>query len=368
MYAKFYKTPTVENNDYTELFLFATDRIINYEYTKRWTDVGDFQMVLPFGSVDLGKIKLNYLIEFYGDWLIIENIKHDNMQITLSGYDCKRLAQLRISTFGNSTVAGTEGYDVVRGTTSECIKHYFDNNIIHPADSERAMPIIWHSETEGLEQDSYMARLESIADITKTLCDNAGIGYDITNHAMRGLRVELKNSVDRSIFQYDNPIVIFGYSRYNVKMLEFEHDESNLLNAIYATGADVTQTVYRDDVVPKGILRRETAIDVSVDTVADIKQYALYDVEENVETHTYSLDISVNAGYGEKFNIGDIVTVQETGVGRYNFYSAVITEVKRSISAGNESISITLGKQKPKLLNCILNNLLNDIRKRRLTL
>lgn len=363
MFAKFYKTPT-EGSTFTDDFLLATDRTESYEYTERWTSPGDFTITLPLDSVirkNLNVFKINNIISIDGDWLWIQDIQYGSPgKITLSGQDCKGFLGLRRSTFGKSKIAVAEDYDVIKGTTAECIKHYLDNNIISPTDNERKMPMRWNEYTgiTGLESDSYMAKLESLSDIVKTLCDNAGIGYRVKGDLIAGGFIfELAQGADRSVEQYSNPRVIFTPSWKNVVSVEFEHSVSNLYNAIYATGAGVTEVVYRDNNnIPTGISRRETSIDVSVDSVSDIEKYALNAVQDNVEVHSYTIAAAADQ-YNNKYFLGDIVSVQDMYTG--NYFSSVITEVTKSYAAGQKNITITLGKQKPKLLQGIINNMIN---------
>lgn len=369
MFAKFYRTPTI-GSTYSDDFLFATNKVGSYDYTERWTSPGDFTLTLPLDDVirkNIKSLQINNIILIDDDWLWMQDIQYGSSgKITISGQDCKGFLTLRESTFGETRIAGTEGYDVVKGTTAECVKHYLNNNIINPADPERKMPVTWnaYSGINGLANDSYMARLENLSDIVKTLCDNAGIGYRMKGKlGTGGFVFELARGTDRSITQVANPRVIFSIAWKNVVSMEFEHSVSNLYNAIYATGADVTKTVYRDaQNIPTGISRRETAIDVSVEESADIEKYALAAVEDNLETHTYKIT-PANDQYGSKYFLGDIVTVKDDITG--NYYNEVITEVTKSCAAGQKSITITLGKQKPKLLNQIINNMISGVQKRR---
>ena len=150
--------------------------------------------------------------------------------------------------------------------------------------------------------------------------------------------------------------------RGNITAVSFEHGVNNLYNAVYATGADVTEIVYRDNSnIPQGLDRRECATDVSVESVEDIRDYALKAVENNTETHSY--EISVPAGdYGRIYELGDKVTIEERILG--NKYTAIITEAKLIYSAGREGVTITLGKQRPRILNRLINNVMNGTARR----
>lgn len=368
MFAKFFDTPT--DRGLQQFFIFATDSILSYRYTERWTNTGSFTVTLPFNAKMLQKIRINQIINIEDDWLLIQEIQYDGRIITISGTDCKGLLGLRISVFGETQVAGADGYDVVSGTTKECVRHYLDRNLISPTDSERAMPIDFSnaaSVPDGLTNDSYMARLEDLSDIVGKLCDNAGLGYTIKGYKNYEsdyvLRFTLLAGTDRSAQQNARPRVIFSPAWGNVLELSFDHDVGNLYNAIYATGANTTQPIYRSSSIPTGLSRRECSVEVSADTVDELEMFALYQVQDNTESHTYTLSAAASSGYGTKYFLGDIVSVKDDYTG--NVFSDVITEVEKSVSNNARSIVLTLGRQKPKLLNRIIQNMINGTTRER---
>ncbi len=362
MVVKFFDSPDgVRNNN--ELFIFATEHVLSFEYEKNFTKAGSFELGLSFERGTLEKLYNNALAEINGEWLIIESIGYDYKKIYLTGHGLGSVLNRRVSTFiPDAQEPGTQGYDAVSGTTAQCIEHYINNNFISPADEEREMPMSFIAGgVTGIVSDGYMARLENCADIITELCENAGIGFE-TDLSGGIIRIILKNTVDKSIGQSDRPRVIFSAERGNVTEISFEHSTGNYYNAVYATGADVTQTVYRRPwIIPEGIDRRECATDVSVESVEDIRDYALKAVENNTETHSY--DLAVPSGdYGRKYEIGDIVTIEEKELGRR--YTATITAVQFSFSAEKKNVRITLDRAKPKLLNTIINNVMNKTARR----
>ena len=350
MFAKFYGKPDGTKTR-QQLFVFAA-KAISLDYQKNFCKTGEFILTMPFDSDSLHKICLNMIIEFNSFFFFVESISYDYKQIVISGHDLKQVLYLRISTYGATTVAGTEGYDVVSGTTAQCIEHYLNNNIISSADTSRRMPMIFNANSvTGLSDDSYMARLENVGGIVEKLCNNAGIGYDATLVDNGGTaKIQIKLLAVR-----DNTSVIFSPEWGTVSSVSFEHEDENLYTTIYATGANVTQTVNRINNV-SGLSRRECAVDVSVDSVDEIEKYALYATEENVETNTAKIG-ALYSDFGTRFDVGDLVTVREPVLN--NTYQKIITGAHISLSAGSQTAEITLGKPKQKLLNKIVNNMLN---------
>lgn len=354
MFARFFR-----HNGNAFSLLFATRDIVSYDYTKRWSKVGDFTLVLPYDKTYIHKLLLNDFIEYGGDWLFIENISYDTSTVTLFGHDVKQLLYLRISELGSLS----DQFDGILGTTAQCIKYFLDKNIISPTDSVRELPVCWKNGAVGLTNDGYMTKLENVGDIVEKLCNSAGLGYTVSgNLTHNSFDFQLLNSVDKSKNQSQNVRVIFSAERQNLIAAKFEHDETNLYNAITARGADTIEVVYRDNSnIPASFSRRECTLDVTVNSVSEIRKAALLAAEDNVDTHTYNLKVPVNDYNNGKFSLGDIVSVHDTAIN--NYFSAVITEIHINKNATADTVDIILGKQKPKLLNKITHNLIYNIRK-----
>lgn len=365
MYAKFFKAPVLEST-FSDDMLFATDRIVSYEYVKRFSKVGDFSIVLPFDIDILKSLQINCTIYIDGDWLWVQNIFYDGRQIILSGKDCKGFLDTRIAVYGQTQSSGSDGYDVVSGTTAYCAKHYLENNCINPIDNSRKLPLSWGGGAVGLENDSYMARFEYLSDIINQLCDNADIGYDVRgNLSGSGFSFYLIESVNRGFNQSERPRIIFSSAWRNIVSQNFEHGVDNLYNTIYATDKSIyTKTVYRNNITSSGINRRECNISVSVEITDDyFEKYALNSVQDNIETHSYEISAAVSSGYGVDYQIGDIVSIKDDFIN--NIFNAKITEVAKSYNQGRKSLSLTLGRQKAKPINRIVNNMLNKTQRRR---
>ena len=120
--------------------------------------------------------------------------------------------------------------------------------------------------------------------------------------------------------------------------------------------------MYRDSNTPVGYSRRETAIDVGDVGVSDIRQYALYQLRDNIAVSSVSVNIREGI-YGSKFTLGDTVTAQDDLTG--NLFTGVVTEVQKSISGTAQKTSITLGSGSQKLLNRIVTGIYNGTIRRR---
>lgn len=380
MFAKFFKAPTYSGgtwSTFSDDCIFVTDNITDYEYTKRFTDIGTFTMTLPFFADILKKLVLNGTIYFDdNDWLWVQSLQYDGQKITISGTDCKGFLGTRVSLYGTAAQSGAEGYDVVSGTTAECMAHYIDNNCINcvlpgsqTADTARMLPLVWSGGAAGLANDSYMARLEYVSDIVNRLCEHAGIGYDVRGILKnRCFGVTTIQGIDRGTAQNVRPRVIFSVRHGNVTSQSFEHGVDDLYNKIYAEDINgVVIPVSRGN-EPVGIIRRECTVNAGISstdpaTEGYFSSYVLNEVSDNIESHSYNIEPSVSSGYGTKYDIGDIVAIQDDYT--KNLTNMQITEVTKSYSQGRQSLSMTFGTPKQKPLQKIINDFLSGTAKRK---
>lgn len=358
MFAKFFKAPSLAgcfSNDFT----LATDKIISYEYTKRWSKSGDFSLVMPFGKEILKALFLNGIIYFDGDWLWIQNISYDGQQISVTGKDSKAFLESRIILPDDT---GFEGYSSVEGTTAECIKNYLDKNCISPADQNRKLSIIFKGGANGLSNDHYMARFEYLSDVVTNLCDNADIGFDIRGRlASKGFEFITLGGTDRSFAQSQNSRVILSAKWRNIMSQKFEHGVDNLLNAVYGTDSQNYSRLIPTSA--NGFFRRECNISVSVSTTDSwFEKYALNEVKDNTETHSFEIAVPFG-NYGTDYTLGDIVSVKDDFTG--DLYNRKITEVTKNYSNGQRSISLVLGQQRQKPFQKLVNNLINKTQRKK---
>lgn len=371
MFFRFFDVPDGFKT-WDELFRGETSALISYRYSPRFATYGSFELVVPYNRDILNMAAINRLImagddEDNFDWLFIQTITIDHKEIAIKGYDLNYILTLRVSALGS----GSGGYDTVSGTTAECIEHFVDKNIVSPADSARMIPLFFlDNNAIGDPQDKYMARLEPLNRIVDELCDGAGIGYRIYGSFIGNtaqLRMRLMEAVDKTVEQDIVDPVVLGIDRRNVRQIQFEHDISNCYNAIYATGAGVTRTVYRDSNIPEGFTRRECSIEVSAESVADVEKYALHDTADNVQTESFELE-PLAMDFNSDFSIGDIVTIRgsftASGSTLGNFYNSLIVGADIEYSAGGKKIKLLVGKQKPKLFNRIVRDLVKGTYKR----
>ena len=353
---------------WSALYVGQFPQVLSFSCGVPFRGYEEFEIVIPYDGYFAASIGYNSLIQYtdgnVNAWFIVQGIETDQVKLTFSGYNLSYILTLR-----NSEVASGQEDDAVSGNTAHCIEHFLDNNFISPVNSKRAIPMVFdRNSVTGISDDAYMAKRKPVNEIINELCEAAGIGYTIVGglpasaELPASLRFKLLPTVDKSKDQTERAVVVFGVSKRNVRALRFLYDIRNECNAVYATGAGVTVPVYRST-EPEGFERRECAIDVDVETSADISKYALYDIRDNVREETYEIEPAAG-GFGTEYNVGDIVTIRNDK--RRQWFSGLITAANISMDAGSagRELSIVVGTAPPKLLNRIISNASLGIQKK----
>lgn len=372
MFAQFFSPPDGEHV-FSDNVKLVTNRIRSFNCRLKFAGSGEFTMLLHFDTEMLKVLRLNDIIKYDKRYFIIKGIKYDESTgITLTGTDLNGILSQRLAFAGQVT-----------GTTAQCIKYFLDQNMIFPQNMmsqnetqnetirQRRIPMQFSANgITGLADDGYMVKsgeYQNLADVVDTLCDWAGIGYRINCSAsLPVFDFNIIKGTDRSMNQSVMDRVIFSPDWGNVVQQSFEHDISNMYNAVYAldTDSNILLAAYRDNNnIPEGIERQEAFVEVSANSNTDnIRKFGLAQTESNVEAHNYTI-VPTAEGFERDYYLGDIVTIRDKYIG--NNFSAVITEVEKNYSDGRKSVKISVGTQKPKLLNMIINNMKSGVQKKR---
>lgn len=329
MFATLYKPLSESESTWAKAKITDIFKIISYNYTKKFYEVGSFSMVIPVNEPSAGLLETNtFLATNEGDYLFVTGIKETENRITLEGYDLKYLLAGRVTLFPTEAQdVGAYGYYVTKGTTGECICDIVNHNIAEATDPNRRIyGFSVNSAPVGIANDTYMTRLEPLDQVVGTLCKNAGIGYDVE---MRfdpvfgdSIAFLVINPTDRSENQTDVPKVIFSKRFLNVETLSREIGVDAEKNAIYAVnGTNIDDAIVKlvnrggEDRANYGVYRRETTVNVNCD-IDEIDSYALKETEDFVTADSFVMDVMAAESYKREWFVGDIVTFRHKGLSR----------------------------------------------------
>ena len=373
MHATLYKPLSESAPTWAEVKITDIFKIISYNYTKKFYEVGSFSMVIPVNEPSAELLETNtFLATGDGDYLFVTDIKEKENRITLEGHDLKYLLAGRITLFPTEEQdKGTYGYYVTQGSTGKCIGDIVRHNITEASDPNRRIFGFSVSDSpHGLQNDTYMTRLEPLDQVVGTLCKNAGIGYDVTMEIGSEFGDSIKFTVikptDRSADQTDVPRVIFSKGFLNVENLSREIGVDSEKNAIYAVNGSniddaVVKLVNRDGEgkADYGVYRRETTVNVNCD-IDEIDSYALKEAEDCITTDSFAMEVMAAESYKKDWFVGDIVTFRHKGINRN--VPIIAAEIQRTAEKFTVKLSAGETVTRPvSMVNRTANKAVNEI-------
>lgn len=326
----------------------------SYSYIKHRYSIGTFTLVVPNSVHGLKLIQKDMLLlvldEYVNDSLIITSVKDDGLHTTIRGHDCKLMLKWRVTLFPPEEIeAGTYGYDVATGSTGEIIQHYIEYNAGGDSETERQIYGLVCSELSGgLDEDTYMSRMQPLNEVIEALCINADIGYsiDIVRSGEKiGYVVTVSEGTDRTNGQSENSKMVFADYTFSADSITVETNADERKNLIWAiNGGTVDDAVVTavnnsdEEEQPEGFARRETVTTVNCDP-DDVEIYAKKDVEGCTDKTEITVEAAIYSDYGTKYFVGDLVTVMKNGTA----YDKRILSAEKSYSGQSKRVMITLG-------------------------
>ena len=322
-----------------------------YSYKRHRTEIGRFTLVVPATANGIKRVCPDMLIyveddDTVCDSLIVSSVKNDGYHYTIEGTDLKGMLAYRYTLFPQEEIeAGTYGFDVQQGETSEIIKHYVNYNCVEPTDPNRTIVgLICDESGGGLAEDTYMSRLQPLNEVVEALCKNADIGYDIkmflpgyeNNYAL-----EILPGEDRTNSTAGNRKCVFVDYLQNTETITKELDSSDRKTAVWTVngnGVDdsVVMAIYKTDAA--GFMRRETVLTANCD-IDLTEMYVKANTTEMVDKETHSFVLADYTVYGKGFNVGDKVSVIKDGA----LIDQRILSANKEYSAESKKVIVEIG-------------------------
>lgn len=327
---------------------------------------GDFAFTLPLGGRCADRVEKGLLVRIDKlFWGIIDGLSfgwdRGGPMVEVSGRQLKGLTADRITVPPLATeIAGAQGYDAYSGSTEAVIKHYVDANMVRALQAKRNYPglLIALDRGRGRADDRYITRHDKLDEVLKSLCEAAGLGYDIAPDLDNGAYVfDVIQGADRSGVQGERPRVVFDIARRTAESQTYTTSQRDECNIFYATrsGAEfedeaLTMMYVRDGEEERGgIYRREQHLSVSADTPTagqeydELRRVALIEAENYKAADSFACKVMDSGlSFGRDYFVGDTVTVQnrEWGILMHPMLTAMTTDY----SAGGITRTATFGK------------------------
>lgn len=335
-------------------------------WTVRYDQAGDFELYTPVRLDYLQNMVIgNYLWNRNSDRLmIIETVEiqtdsEDGPQLYVSGRSLESILDRRIITSS----------EVFTGNLSEIISTILTREVM--ASGNRRIPGFIYTPPTDTRITSitaeFTARGENVYDIICSLCQENKIGFKVVPHGTGGFEFQLYKGVDHSYDQNEVPYVVFSPSFENLLNSNYIKSFKAYKNAVYAVGTyqkevtitdkykdddgtwvetetttyeetEVTAWGYSESGTPSGLARREIFVDnggvndgeqggEASSWNAINKQKGLTELADHQTTTAFEGELEATRQYiyGEDFDIGDIVQVEnEFGITGTVYISEIV--------------------------------------------
>ncbi len=317
MVIKCYKNTPV--NGKFECFDVLT-RVKSILWTKRFTDVGSFEMELPASSLQIGDIihrgeHSGYVCRIVEDYSTVKVYGYDlkgllNQRYILPPYSYSGSAESIIKTIAAEVLTSNER--AVEGLTVESISN---NNGDVTVSGENTMA----------------------SELVKKICETNELGYDI-EFSETGLIFKTLTPTDKS------KEIIFSRKHGNVENISYTKESFNSANVIYYTidnDGVKSYGAYPFEEQATGFLRMESGI--TNENYQDA-------YNEKLVTETLEGEANSKRIYGKDYSLGDYVTVIFKDLVTVKQISEVVFAYEK---AGNKIVP-TFGNKKENIIKKLL--------------
>ena len=338
---------------------------LSYEYEKYFNGVGTFSLELPVSTRFRDELLVNrFLVTDSGDELIIKNIQTTLDKIKITGYDLNGLLCDRIT-------LGTDdgGYDPMIGSTEAVVKYYVSNNLVASDIQERNLPrfgVAANTLDRGTADDRAYPRYQNVQELITEICGAANLGWRVSINSKAGTTqpvfvFDVYEQTDRTVNQSERDRVVFSAQLHNVEGMTRELGITSAKNTLYL---DIDGTVVQYPRAPtegeestgklpgSGYERREEYCSLSGKSLDEevYKVEAEHNMSDRMlETDSLTIEAGSPGDLGTKYDVGTIVTAYDRA--RSLQLDSVISAVTVRRSGTEDTVKLTLGESKPKLLD-----------------
>lgn len=321
--------------------LCVVDDYISFIWSRRYYDVGDFELVISMYSPCRPYVmRGNYVMrDGFGEVGIIEHVEitqdvNNQEVVVISGRFLSSILARRIIAVQTQ----------VSGTIEACIKKLVNQNAISPADGNRAIPGLhygaWSIPATTMEQQFTG---KNLLVVIQDICKQYQIGFKIELTANNAFSLVLYSGIDRSYDQSTNPYVIFSDEYDNLASSDYSEDYESVVTDVLVAGEGegaARKTIWASNAENRGLNRYEIYVDARnastnngeiPDSVyyAQLKEEGLEQITSVVQAFAGEVFLT-NFELGTDFDVGDVVVVENTHWGVSA--NARLVEVIESVS------------------------------------
>ena len=301
--------------------LCVVDDFISFIWSRRYFDVGDFELVISMASSSRQyMLEGNYIVrDGIGEAGIIE---HVGITVDLTGQETMVITGRFLSSIIGRRIIAQQTQ--VSGTIEACLKKLINENAISPQNSARRLPGLqygtWSIPATTMQQQfTGKNLLEVLQDVCKTY--NIGFRVDLTD--TNAFSLVLYNGIDRSYAQSANPYVVFSNEYDNLASSDYSEDYQSVVTDVLVAGEGEglnRKTQWASSGSARGLDRYELYVDArnastNNGEISDAVYYAQLREEglENITSVVQAFAGEVfltNMELGTDFNVGDVCVIE----------------------------------------------------------
>lgn len=299
--------------------LCVLDDYISAIFTDRYSVSGDFELLISPTSAHAQHLQLGHYIhrQDVGSVYIIESTPltqevGGKQVLKVTGRTADAILARRI------VAQQTQ----VNGRVGECVAQLLAQNAINPADTARALPVIFEDMSQATETIRQQFTGTNLLEAIQKLLDPRGVGYRVRLQDGGVIRIELYKGLDRTARQTANPRAIFSQDFGTLDSLEYiETSDGTATNVLVAGEGEGLErkTAWATSGSQRGLARYELykdARNASTNNGAiPLQTYLSQLRDEGAESlHGITRAVAGRANFGslkyrQDVSLGDICTV-----------------------------------------------------------
>ncbi|WP_409974157.1 siphovirus ReqiPepy6 Gp37-like family protein [Bacillus sp. Bva_UNVM-123] len=350
-------------------------------FTRSWNGIGDFDMsinryknyteYLQEGNLILVGAQMNKVFIILHQEIELDENGKATENLLIKGYHLKVVISEKITLPPVHTA-----YDKKSGTAEEVMKHYVNNNVVNPIDSNRRRHevVLAANQNRGANV-SWQSRFKNLAEEIVEISLITGLGWNVLlDWENKKWIFEVQDGRDLTADQNILPPVIFSPQFESIQSLQYVKSKLNYRNVAYVAGqgegvdrrvivvGDVTGAIRREVFIDARDVAEETEDDPpkqrpEKDIIKDLTDRGNQKLQDFLQEEYLEGQILTHSTfvYEEDYDLGDIVTVQNIDWGVT--LNARITEIKEIYETNGFRIEAVFGNNRPTLIKKIKQEL-----------
>ncbi|MBR1810976.1 MAG: siphovirus ReqiPepy6 Gp37-like family protein [Clostridia bacterium] len=343
----------------------VVDDYTSFVYTRSYSGIGAWQMVLPLESNNASQILDADVIAFrlFVAGLITKitkSVTDGNETLTIKGVELKGLVKHRI-------VIPPDGTAYV---TYKQKPHQIIHSLLHSqlteADEQRIIPgtVGYVSSLDDTIRQvlTYKGRYSSLEEDVSALCEEYALGYYTYLDNKNEMFWTIFQGKDRTNKQSANPKMVFSYENDTLDSSSLESTRNNtnyLVVAGQGEGADRAIAIVGNSTGFRRVEGFVDARDISDDSLLPERGAAKLAEYGDSVLFTARASQNVTEKYESEFDLGDLCTVIDTYGGVSFEVDARITEITECYEDGALTLDLTFGYDKTGLSDVINRKMQN---------